>query len=220
MAEYAEREKRFNNGLGEVMGDFAVAVVEADNAAKDATIDRYVTLLEKGNVDFATSTSLIGIDEPLETRISVPVISIAPVDPIVVDEAEIEMSMTVSAETSQSDSLRSTTESDTEISGGIGIFKVKTRIKANVSVDKEKKRRSDYTATTNARLHMRQGEPPETLSKIMDSITSIAQRGMDIQERLIDAKAQRMLDAAVAAGDELPAIEAGEQVTDVDSVEV
>ena len=193
MAEYAEREKQFNQGLGQVIGDFAVAAVEADNMAKDATIQRYISLLEQGNVDFKASTTLVGMDESLQTGISVPAIAVAPIDPIVVEEAELHMSMTVSAHTEETIGTNSQIDAEGSAGVGIGPFQAKVKIKASVSVKTDKKRSSDYSATTDARIRLVQGTPPEGLMKIIDALSANTERGLQINERLIDRQAQALM---------------------------
>ena len=215
MAEFAEREQAFNSGLGETMGSFAIAAVEADSAAKDATIERYINLLERGNVDFKTDTTLVGMDEKLEVGLSVPVISVAPIEPIVVDEAEIKMSMTVSAHQEQSDSRRKQKDTDQDIEvalrAKIGPFsasvKSRTRIKASLATSSDKKRSSDYSATTDARMLLKQGPPPEGLMKVMDAITSVTAKSVEINERLIERQAEQMA-AQIDQIEELPEGEA------------
>ena len=211
MPEYESRERKFNSGLGETMGSFAIAAVEADSAAKDATIERYVNLLERGNVEFKTETSLVGMDQKLEVGMSVPVISVAPIEPIVVEEAEIKMSMSVSAHQEQSDVLSKQRDTDTtieaEVSGRVGPFgvrvKSRTRIKASMSTSSEKKRSSDYSATTDARMLLKQAPPPEGLMKILDAITAVTAKSVEINERLIEKQAQQMAEQ-VDTLDELP----------------
>lgn len=200
MAEYADRERGFNEGVGDVLGDFAVAAIEADSASKDANIARYIDLLERPNVDFKAETSIIGLDQKLETGISVPVIAVAPIEPLVVAEAEMKMSMTVSAHQDQTDKSDKSVASDTEVEGsgggGIGPFRVKVRvkqgIKASMSTSSEKKRSSDYSATTDARILLKQGSPPEGLMKVIDALVSNTQKGLEINERLIEKQAQAM----------------------------
>ena len=70
MAEYEHRETAYNNGLARVVGSYALGIVEADNAAKDAYIARIQALLDhpQPNVEFLASTSLIGLDQALLTR--------------------------------------------------------------------------------------------------------------------------------------------------------
>ena len=85
-------------------------------------------------------------------------------------------------------------------------------IKASVAVHISKKRSSDYTATTDARMLLCQGLPPEGLMKIIDAITSNTMKGLDINKRLIDKQAERLTEK-VDTLDELP--EAKEQSSDL-----
>ena len=102
--------------------------------AKDATIHRYISLLEQGNVEFKASTTLIGMEEKLETGLSMPAIAVAPIDPIVVSEAELSMSMTVSAHQETSLAVDAGIEAEGTAGLGIGPFQAKVKIKAHVSV--------------------------------------------------------------------------------------
>ena len=214
MAEYANRERGFNEGLGDIIGNFAIAAVEADSAAKDATIARYVDLLSRDNVNFSAETSLVGMDQKLQTGLSIPVIAVAPINPIIVDEAELKMSMTVSAHQESADKTDKSVASDTEIEGsgggGIGPFSVKVRvkqgIKASMSSSSERKRSSDYSATTDARIVLKQAEPPEGLMKIIDALVSNTQKGLELNERLIERQAE----AIATSLDQMDALPSGE----------
>ena len=194
MADYEAREKAFNEGLGGIIGSFTVAAVEADNMAKDATIHRYISLLEQGNVEFKANTTLIGMEEKLETGLSMPAIAVAPIEPIVVEEAELSMSMTVSAHQETSLAVDAGVEAEGTAGLGIGPFQAKVKIKASVSVKSDKKRSSDYSATTDVRVRLRQGTPPEGLQKVIDALVANTEKGLAINERLIDRQAQLMAD--------------------------
>ena len=154
---FAEREAAFNKSIGGTMANFAMAAVIADSAAKDANIVRILELLERPNIDMSATTSLVGLDSNLETRINVPVVAISPINLLIVDNAHIVMDMSVSAH-----------QSDTTVSAnasfGIGLFKISGTLTANVSVAKEQKRSSDYSATTHAELTLKQGDVPEGLA--------------------------------------------------------
>ena len=101
MAEYENRERNYNNGLGKIVGSFAMGCVQADNLAKDAYVQRQIMLMgeDPPNVDFVAQTNLIGLKQPLETRVSVPKIILAPSTPLMIEKAMLTMDMTVSAHT-------------------------------------------------------------------------------------------------------------------------
>ena len=93
MAEYENRERNYNNGLGKVIGSFAMGCVQADNLAKDAYVQRQMMIKggEEPNVDFVAQTNLVGLEQPLETRVSVPKIILAPSTPLMIERAFLSM---------------------------------------------------------------------------------------------------------------------------------
>ena len=165
MAEYENRERNFNNGVGKIIGGIALGFVEADNASKDAYVDRQIRLMnqEEPNVEFRAETSLIGLDQSLSTKVSVPKIILAPSEPFIIERANASLDMSVSASTDDSLSVKSDTEMEGEGKVGVGIVSASMRIKAAVSVAKEQKRSSDYTSTTHTDLTMCQGKSPEAV---------------------------------------------------------
>jgi hypothetical protein len=190
----ADREAAFNKSIGGTMANFAMAAVIADSAAKDANIVRILELLKRPNIDMSATTSLVGLDSNLETRINVPVVAISPINPLVVDNAHIVMDMTVSAHQSDNLNVKSDTTVSATASFGIGLFKISGTMTANVSVAKEQKRTSDYSATTHAELTLKQGEVPEGLAKIIDSLYGTVQKGLQLNEQLISRQAEKLND--------------------------
>ena len=190
----ADREAAFNKSIGGTMASFAMAAVIADSAAKDANIVRILELLERPNIDMSATTSLVGLDNNLETRINVPVVAISPINPLVVDNAHIVMDMTVSAHQSESLNVKSDTKVSATASFGVGLFKISGTLTANVSVAKEQKRSSDYSATTHAELTLKQGDIPEGLAKIIDSLNGTVQKGLQLNEQLISKQADKLSD--------------------------
>ena len=188
MAAFANRENRYNNGLAKIVESICLGCVIADNNAKDAYVERQQDLMtqEEPNVQFLAKTTLIGLDQALVTKVSVPKIILAPSKPFVIDEANLSMDMSVSAHSEDSLAVRSETEVEGSASVGFGIFKGSMRIKANVSVAKDRKRSSDYTSTTHVDVKMVQGEAPEGLMKIIDSLVLNTSRALEINAEIIE----------------------------------
>ena len=157
MADFENRETNFNKSLGGTIAGFASAIVAADSAAKDAQVDRISTLLDKPNVQFSTSTSLIGSDQKLSTVMDVPRIAVTRINPVEIEKATLKMSMSVSAhqETSSSSSKKAKTSGSLKVGWGPVSFGVS--FSAEVSVQSSSKRSSDYRATTDAEMTMVQG---------------------------------------------------------------
>ena len=194
MAEYENRERNYNNGLGKIVGSFAMGCVQADNLAKDAYVQRQIMLMgeDPPNVDFLARTNLIGLDQPLETRVSVPKIILAPSTPLMIEKAMLTMDMTVSAHTEDNLSVQSDIEAEGSAKIGYGPIGGELRIKASVSVAKESKRASDYTSTTHAEVTMVQGPAPEGLMKIIDSLNATTGRALELNSIMIEDQAEKL----------------------------
>ena len=189
---YENRERSYNNGLGKVIGSFALSCVDADNRSKDAYVARQIELMgqEEPNVEFLARTTLVGMERSLETIVSVPKIILAPSTPIMIERAFISMDMTVSA--SSEDNLAVGADIEAEGEAKLGPLPVSLRVKANVSVDKSSKRASDYTSTTHAELTMVQGPAPEGLMKIIDSLNMTTVRALELNSILIEDQAEKL----------------------------
>lgn len=188
MAEYQNRERDYNDNLGQVVGRFCTAIVEADSEAKDAHTKRVLSLLKLPNAEFVADTSVIGSKKPLQTRVSVPVMSVTDVKPIEISNATLTLDMSVSATTSDTTNIAS--KSSMEASGkvGYGPFSLGVKISADVSVAKESKRESDYRSTTHAEVTMNQGKTPEGLMLILDSLNKTTSKALEINQAIIQAK--------------------------------
>ena len=189
---FAKKEEAWNNALGQKIGDATVAIVVADSIAKDAALQRTIELLERDNVMFAASTSIIGMDTKLETGISVPVIAVANNAPIVVQKATIDMSLDVSehAENQTKASLQSETQASTKA----GFFGqgVSVRQTVRVGVEHTRKRSSDYSSTMAVHIEMGQAAPPEGLNLLVDGLMECVKQGQSINSELISRQAAAM----------------------------
>ena len=202
MNDFEGREQNFSANMGHTLGAFCRHVVEADNNAKDAFIQRVMKLIELPNIDIKTESSLIGLDEKLQTHLSVPPVIIAPVNPIEIQEATLDMSMEVSAHQEETTSVASETEVSGSAKIGLGMIgSIRVSVKANVSVSNERKRTSDYRATTDVHVAFKQGETPEGVSRLLDSINSTVSKSLEINEKLVDAKSRKLIGAVDEAID-------------------
>ena len=214
MAEYENRERNYNNGLGKIVGSFAMGCVQADNLAKDAYVQRQMMLMgeDPPNVDFLARTTLVGLEQALETRVSVPKIILAPSTPLMIERAFLSMDMTVSAHTEDNLSVQSDIEAEGSAKIGYGPIGGELRIKASVSVAKENKRSSDYTSTTHADLTMVQGPAPEGLMKIIDSLNLTTARALELNAILIEDQAEQLrIETEEADPEQLPSPDSGSE---------
>ena len=114
------------------------------------------------------------------------------------------MSMTVSAstteETSRDKSVESDTQLDVNFSARIGLFKIGGKVhqgvKASNSNHSSRKRQSDYSATTDMKLHMTRHPIAEGLAKAIDTMNAIAQSAADADLAVVKANIGRSVNAA------------------------
>ena len=201
MSEYENREARFNANLGQVIGGFATSAVHADTLAKLAYVERTQMLLEQDNVDFTTETSLVNMDTPLQTRISVPPITLLDNRPLEIDEASIELSMTVHAATDETLNTNLSTQTDGSLNYGLFGQGAAIKISAKMTVDKSHKRHSDYTSTTTARLVMRQGMVAEGMARVMDALSRQTEKALALNEIILDRQADKLAQDTSELGD-------------------
>ena len=192
MAEYENREAKYNDNLGQIVGKFAMSMVEADSMAKDAHAKRILAVIGQDNVDFRTKTSLIGMDEGLETCMSIPPIAITDSAPIIIERAELELDMTVSAHQESESRLDSKTSAGGSGKVGWGPFSIRMKIQADVSVGKTSKRSSDYRSHTSAKLTMIQGAVPEGLALLLDSVNKTVDTGLKLNQMIMAQKLAKL----------------------------
>ena len=163
MAEYEAREKAFKDNIAGTMSAFTVAAVNADSMGKRMAV---ANLLEVAGADpVAFKQNLTAGSHNFQVDLSLPPVLFHDNRPLIVEKAEVEMNMDVSA--SQETSVE--TQSKVEGSASAGWGPVKVSMKASVGVNSSHKRKSDYRASTRCILTMSQGEVPEVVARIMDA---------------------------------------------------
>ena len=128
--------------------------------------------------------------------VSLPVASVIDMSPFGIKEARLKMSMTVNASQSSAQTKDSdvAVDSQTSVEAGWGPVKFKQHIgiKSRQSVHSEKKRSSDYSATTDAEMLMERQEVPETLQKVMDMFGNVADRTMELNMKIIERQLENV----------------------------
>lgn len=195
----------FNNNLGDTIGGFCTAVVEADSLAKDAQTARILSLLKRPNAQFVADVSVIGSEEPLQVRIDTPVIAITNIQPIEITTAELELDMTVETAINDASETKGNVEGKGEASIGIGPFSAKVSVSASASYSSAKSRKSDYRARTNVKVQFAQGTPAEGLSLIMQSVNRFVDVGTAINKQIVEAQLPKFQASAAKTPDVKPA---------------
>ena len=177
----------WNNNLGSTIGSFVTAIVQADGDAKDAYTARVLNLLKVPNAEFVADVSLVGQKDPLQVRIDTPVISITRVDPILIDTATIEMEMNVASSVSDESQNDVKAEGSGSASVGWGPFKASISVSASMASSSSHQRKSDFRSRTQCKVEMSQGETPEGLALIMESVHSFVNTATQINKQIVEA---------------------------------
>ena len=205
-----EDANNWNNNLGDTIGSFCQAIVQADGQSKDAYTARILNLLKVPNAQFVADCSLVGQKDPLQVRIDTPVISITKVDPILISEAEIEMEMNVSSSVSDESTQDVNAAGSGSASVGWGPFKASIQVSASMASSSKHQRQSDFRSRTQCKVKMIQGDTPEGLSLIMESIHGFVATATQMNKQIVEASLATLIkDAEANSGKPVPAPNAG-----------
>ena len=220
MSEYEQRERRFNESLPGLFGQYAKALVFADAEGKMAYLEFVKGILAEPNLTVEQKITLIK-RKAVEIGISLPAASVVDMSPFGIKEARLKMSMTVNASQSFAETKDKdlAVDSQTEVTGGWGPVKFKQHIgiKSRQSVHSEKKRSSDYSATTDAEMLMERQPVPETLQKVMDMFSSVADRTMELNLKIIERQLENVAEETAditEAAEYDPATDGGEPLAE------
>ena len=180
MAEFKEREARKFNELGPQLGGMATAIVEADAVSKQRTLQRQVEILGMDNLITSASTTIIGRDDPLRVDYDVPVAVVADMRGLEVQTATIKTTMNVSASREDNLSVNSQTEASGTAKIGFGMFSASANFKSSVGVNRDVRRKSDYSSTLEVDINMAQSPVPEGLMKVLDSMNKVVEAATEI----------------------------------------
>ena len=191
----ADRESQWGKQFGQVMGTFFKDTVEGDGLAKDAAAVRAEKVLNSPNIKFKAGVSIPGIEDDLVSAMSVPRIVVQDVKPIIVKQATLEMSMNVSDSQETSQDIKANAGFEGEGKIGWGPISVGIKIHGSTSVASHKQRKQDYRSTVDIKAILEQADEPEGLMLIIDAMNKTVVKGLDMAERIIEAKAQLMLNS-------------------------
>ena len=180
MAEYEDRENKKFNNLGNQLGGIVTALSAADAATKAAALDRQVKILSMENIHASANTTVIGQKDPLSVSYDVPAAIVSDMRALVVEEATIDTTMNVNASTEDLLAINSKTTASGKASLGFGAFKATASFSATVGVNKNQKRKSDYSSSLDISIKMAQSEAPEGIMRIIDSMNEVVKTATEI----------------------------------------
>ena len=196
MADILTLERDWKSGMGKVISDGILAIVDGDEAAKDAAMDRMLVMAKHANLVFEAETTLIGLSQKLQLALDVPALVAALTTNIGVKTADVELSMDVDQHEEHNTNIDA--KSQTEASAKFGFFGHGASVKttATLGVGDERKRSTDYRSAVKVKVHLEQLPPAEGLSLIVDSMTKALKRTIDINAQLVEKQATRLGDEA------------------------
>lgn len=204
----ATKEKMWVSSLGERIGNAATAIVEADSLAKDKQLERTRFLLGLDNIDFRSNTNIIGVDQALETGISVPPISVLDQSQMVVDDAHIKLDLEVHESAADTTNVKVGSETEASVSGGVPFIGPKVSVKQTVraSVSNDRSRKSDYSSKMEVYCHMTQAPPAEGMQVVLDALVSPIKKAAEVNAAIIERQGEAMIEQAQTV-DSLPEAE-------------
>ena len=205
MAEYEGREQAYGKtAKGQIAGILEAAITGAHHL-EDIYAQRIEEIISKPNLEINTLMSLLGIKPGLRYSASLPSIIRARLKGLFMEEVELDGHMDVSASTSDETRLKSDTSTDVSAKVGWGPVSVGVKIHAQVGVENERKRTSDYSAGIKWRILCKTDEPPEALMKIVDSMVRMQDMVTDMNMTIVQAEAEVLRQKAFdAAGVDTP----------------
>ena len=206
MAEYEARENRFNDSLAGRVGGFLKSVSLADGEARMQDVGIVQEIAKMDNVEFEQKIQMLTQEKPMLYKSSIPALAVVESRPLLAETVDLEMSMNVSAsttdESSKDKNLDSDTQIDTELSGRLGLFKIGIKahqgIKASNATHSSRKRQSDYSATTDMKLHMTRHPIAEGLAKAIDTQNAILQAAAEVNLAIVQANIDRSVNEVEA----------------------
>ena len=213
MAEYADREQSFNASLGHVMGGWMADIAKADLIRQQGWLEAVQALAKpdkEGNVPTITLASGIkgAQDKPVSgADISFPIVLAMLGEQFAGDEADLSMTMNVSASTLDETQGQQQGSAEGEGKFGIGGLSVSVKVSASFSESEDHKRESDYRATTSANLKMARVKTPEPIQRVMNAFMSIVDVECQIAKARIEQNAQQVAQqkGLLPAGGDQPA---------------
>ena len=201
MAEYEARENRFNDSLAGRVGGFLKSVSLADGEARMQDVGIVQEIAKMPNVEFEQKIQMITQEKPMLYKSSIPALAAVESRPLLAETVDLEMSMNVSASTTEESGSEKSVDSDTQaevkFEARIGLFKiggtVHQGIKAHNSTHSSKKRQSDYSSTTDMKMHMTRHPIAEGLAKAIDTQNAILQAAAQADLAIINANIERSI---------------------------
>lgn len=205
MAEYGQRERRFNKSLPGHFANYTKGLVTADAEGKMQYLAFVKAILAEENVTIEQKISILTLKQPLSIGLSLPVAGVVDMSPVGIEEATLKMSMTVHASDVAETSKDASGSGEGKATFGWGLVKGSVSMKVSTSTHSSRKRSSDYTSTTDAVLTIKRQPVPETLAKVLDTYSEVAKDAMAINQQIIARQVEAADEESEEVTDAIPA---------------
>ena len=198
MAEYEDREQQFDASLGNVMGGWMLDVAKADLARQQGWLEAIQLLTtpdKSGKIPEVTLASGItdSSGKPLAgADITFPVALALMGQQFAATEADLAMTMNVSASTLDETKGQQSGTATGEGKFGIAGLSVTVKVSASFSESEDHKRSSDYRATTTAKVTMGRVPTPEPIQRVLEAFMKTVDVECQIAKAIIEGNAQKV----------------------------
>ena len=201
MAEYTDREGQFDASLGNVMGGWMLDVAKADLARQQGWLEAVQDLTtpdKDGKIpQIVLASGITGADGKAISGadISFPVALALMGQQFAASEADLAMTMNVSASTLDETKGQESGTASGEGKFGIAGLSVTVKVSASFSASEDHKRESDYRATTTASVKMTRVPTPEPVQRVLEAFMKIVDVECKITEAIIEGNARSQAQA-------------------------
>ena len=202
MAEYEDREQQFDASLGDVMGSWMSEVAAADLTRQQAwlaAVQALSTPDKDGKLPLLTLSAGIKDSSGKAAdagNVSFPLVLAMLGEQFASDTATLAMTMNVSASQLSEVKGEQQGSAEGEASFGIGGLKATVKVAASFSESEDRKRESDYRATTTANVSMKRVPTPEPIQRVLSAYLRIVDTECKLALAAIEADARSKAQAS------------------------
>ncbi|MCY3683228.1 MAG: DUF2589 domain-containing protein [Gemmatimonadetes bacterium] len=193
--QYEAREQNMLNSMPSHMAGFMLGAIQADAAGKRQAASLLLDFLKQGNVNLDMFVTLIGMSEKMQMGMNLPAAFFGDHDMLAADEVTLDFNLDVHAEQSDDFQLHSKTHAEGHGSISFGFFgKIGMGFSADVGVDNDRKRSSDYTSGCKVQVVMKQKPAPETVKLILDMMAQVTKMASQANKEIVRAQQNQILE--------------------------
>ena len=178
--------------MGQAMGAFSVAYVEAVNLARDGQLKRFCDLVERKNLDIDALMTLLDGD-PLQMHINAPPMLFTDHSPNEPLTGELETVFRTSENNHASEANKINAKNEFEAGGGGLLWSVKDRFSLSVTHEDARDHKSSFEGELKMKMTMGRAETPVGVQVIVDGLKALYQEAVKANLILAQAKLKEIV---------------------------